>query len=81
MGGGLAQPAIRLAKLYLKENASEAGTQPDALKALEPYQKAEIGLRISVSKGKDYYRKRLQEAIDAQALARAQLADGSWRIA
>ena len=78
---GIAQPAIRLAKLYLKENAPEAGTQPDALKALELYQKAEIGLRISVSKGMDYYRKRLQEAIDGQALAREQLTDDSWRIA
>ena len=73
----IAQPAIRLAKLYLRENAEEAGLAPDALKALELYQKAEIGLRISVGKGLDYYRGRLQEAIEGQEAARAQLAEGN----
>ena len=72
----IAQPAIRLAKLYLRENAEEAGLAPDALKALELYQKAEIGLRISVGKGLDYYRGRLQEAIEGQEAARAQLGEG-----
>ena len=66
----VAQPAIRLARLYEEPNCEEAGLQPDPLKALSLYQQAEIGLRISVAKGAHYYERRLREAVEGQLRVR-----------
>ena len=66
----VAQPAIRLARLYEEPDCEEAGLQPDPLKALSLYQQAEIGLRISVAKGAHYYERRLREAVEGQLRVR-----------
>lgn len=69
-----AQPAIRLARLLIDPQATEAGIEFDPLQALSLYQQAEIGLRIDITEnGMTYYQKRLQEAIEGQAQARALL--------
>ncbi len=69
-----AQPAIRIARLLIDPQATEAGIEFDPLQALSLYQQAEIGLRIDITEnGMTYYQKRLQEAIEGQAQARALL--------
>lgn len=66
------QPAIRIAPLLLSVD-SQYEIEYDPLKALQLYQTAEIGLRISIDKGLTYYEKRLQEAILGQETAREHL--------
>lgn len=71
-----AQPAFRLAEVFLSpEKSAQLGIESDPMLALQLFQTAEIGLRISVSKGLTYYKKRLQEAIEGQQKARAILDD------
>ncbi|WP_251197451.1 tetratricopeptide repeat protein [Anaerotardibacter muris] len=65
----VAQPAIRLAPLYL-EGSEEAKIDKDALHALRLYQDAEIGLRIDIKNGQIYYKDRLVQAIEGQERAR-----------
>ena len=69
-----AQPAIRIARLLIDPQAAKRGIEFDPLQALSLYQQAEIGLRIDITEnGMTYYQKRLQEAIEGQAQARALL--------
>lgn len=68
----VAQPAIRLAPLYL-DGSPEAKIDADPMYALTLYQKAEIGLRIDIKQGATYYRKRLCQAIEGQEKARLRL--------
>ena len=72
------QAAIRLAPLFLDAKSTELGIEPDALVALHLYQIAEIGLRISIDNGLDYYKKRLEQAIEGQAKAREALDNGDF---
>ena len=65
-----AQPAIRIAPLWLDIKSPIENVHFDPLSALKLYQVAEIGLRISIKNGLTYYKKRLQEAISGQARAR-----------
>lgn len=67
------QAAIRLAPLLLEVEGDVEGASFDPLRALKFYQIAEVGLRISIDKGLDYYRRRLDEAIEGQAKAREAL--------
>ena len=65
------QAAFRMAQVLVDRNAcAELGIEFDPLMALQLFQTAEIGLRISVQQGLTYYEKRLQEAIDGQQQAR-----------
>lgn len=64
-----AQPAIRLAPLYL-EGSDEAQVKADPLLALQLYQRAEIGLRIDIKDGLAYHGKRLKQAMEGQEKAR-----------
>lgn len=68
----VAQPAIRLAPLYL-EGSPEAKIDADPMYALHLYQQAEIGLRIDIKQGATYYTKRLKQAIEGQEKARLRL--------
>lgn len=68
----LAQPAIRLAPIYL-DGSQDCGIEPDALLALNLYQQAELGLRLDIADGQTYYAKRLIEAIEGQSKARRAL--------
>ena len=65
----LAQPAIRLAPLYLK-GSEEARIERDTMFALRLYQTAEIGLRVDINEGLAYYKKRLDQAVEGQEKAR-----------
>lgn len=65
----VAQPAIRLAPLYL-EGSEDAGIAPDPLLALQLFQRSEIGLRIDIKNGLTYYSRRLEQAIEGQEKAR-----------
>ncbi|MBY4797161.1 sel1 repeat family protein [Collinsella sp. AGMB00827] len=65
-----AQPALRIAKSLIDEYALDAGLTGDPMRALTLFQKAEIGLRIDIANGMEYYRGRLQEAIEGQEKAR-----------
>ncbi len=65
------QPGIRIANAILSERCRDFGLVPDALRALELYQEAELGLRESLDRGLEYYRPRLAEAIAGQSKARA----------
>lgn len=65
-----AQPAARIAKLLMDPDCAKWDIDPDPLRALSLYQKAEIGLRLSISHGAIYYRKRLQEVVEGQGWAR-----------
>ena len=65
------QAAFRIAQMLVDRGAcAELGIEFDPLMALQLFQTAEIGLRISVQQGLTYYEKRLQEAIDGQQKAR-----------
>lgn len=64
-----AQPAIRLAPLYL-DGSKEASIESDPFLALQLYQRAEIGLRLDIKEGLTYYQKRLIQAIEGQEKAR-----------
>ncbi len=66
----IAQPAIRIAQLLISEDCEQAKATPDPTRALMLFQQAEIGLRIDIANGQDYYRKRLLEAIEGQQIAR-----------
>lgn len=68
----VAQPAIRLAPLYL-DGSPEAKIDADPMYALTLYQQAEIGLRIDIKQGASYYGKRLRQAIEGQEKARLRL--------
>lgn len=68
----VAQPAIRLAPIYL-EGSEDCGVEQNALLALDLYQKAEVGLRVDISDGLAYYAKRLEQAIEGQEKARQAL--------
>lgn len=68
----IAQPAIRLAPLYL-DGSEEAKIAADPVYALHLYQQAEIGLRIDINEGQTYYKKRLHQAIEGQEKARLRL--------
>ena len=68
-----AQPSIRIAQLLMSDDCEKAHVEPDTFRALVLFQQAEIGLRIDIAAGQTYYRKRLQEAIEGQAKARAML--------
>ena len=68
-----AQPSVRIAQLLISDDCEKAHVEPDAMRALALFQQAEIGLRIDIANGQTYYRKRLQEAIEGQAKARAML--------
>lgn len=66
-----AQPALRMAQVLVDPDKCEVvGIQADPLAALKLFQMAEIGLRQTIANGLDYYRKRLDEAIEGQAKAR-----------
>lgn len=65
------QAAFRMAQVLVDSAAcAELGIEFDPLMALQLFQTAEIGLRISVQQGLTYYEKRLQEAIEGQQRAR-----------
>lgn len=66
-----AQPAIRLADMLIDKGNGLYDIPYLPLRALELYQKAEIGLRISIRDGAYYYKKRLEEALAGQEKARA----------
>lgn len=70
-----AQPAIRIAQLLIGDDCEEAGLEPNPLQALMLFQQAEIGLRIDIEDGQLYYKKRLAEAIQGQAIARRLIDD------
>lgn len=72
----VAQPAILIAQLLMSDDCAEAGLEPDPLRALSLFQQAEIGLRIDIADGQEYYRKRLVEAIEGQQRARAMIEAG-----
>lgn len=72
----VAQPAIRIAQLLMSDDCAEAGLEPDPLRALSLFQQAEVGLRIDIADGQEYYRKRLVEAIEGQQQARAMIEAG-----
>lgn len=65
-----AQPAIRIARMLIDPDVSSCGIEPNPLRALALYQRAEIGLRIDIANGMTYYAKRLREAIEGQEKAR-----------
>lgn len=65
-----AQPAVRIAKMLIDPEGPSYGVEPDPLRALALFQKAEIGLRIDIADGQTYYVKRLQEALEGQLKAR-----------
>ncbi len=67
----VAQPALRIARMLIDPECESYGVAPDPLRALALYQKAEIGLRKDIANGQTYYQKRLLEAIEGQAKARA----------
>lgn len=65
------QAAFRIAQVLADEGTcAELGIEFDPLMALQLFQTAEVGLRISVQQGLTYYEKRLQQAIDGQQRAR-----------
>lgn len=68
----IAQPAIRLAPLYL-DGSEELEIEADPMYALRLFQQAEIGLRIDINEGQTYYEKRLRQAIEGQEKARLRL--------
>lgn len=68
-----AQPAIRLAKMYIDPEGPGYGVECDPLYALALFQRAEIGLRKDIANGQFYYKKRLVEAIEGQVAARQML--------
>ena len=68
-----AQPSVRIAKAIVNPSCEEWGEKYDPLRALALFQQAEIGLRIDISKGATYYRRRLTEAIEGQDLARQRI--------
>lgn len=75
-----AQAAIRIAPYYLDRDKSDyVEVERDVLYALRLYQEAEIGLRISIRNGFDYYEKRLEQAMDGQSKARAYMDDSFIR--
>lgn len=61
-----AQAAFRVAKIVGNPDCTDLGATFDPLRALQLYQVAEYGLRIDISNGLTYYRKRLSEAIEGQ---------------
>ena len=65
-----AQPAVPIAKMLIDPEGPSYGVEPDPLRALALFQKAEIGLRIDIADGQTYYVKRLQEVLDGQLKAR-----------
>lgn len=75
-----AQPAIRIAKMLIDPEGPSYGVEPNPLRALALFQQAEIGLRIDIAHGFTYYAKRLQEAVEGQAQARALLETGGWQL-
>ena len=70
-----AQPAIRIAQILIDPDCFEYDIDPDPLRALALFQRAEIGLRLDIADGQFYYKKRLQEAIEGQEIARAMVED------
>ena len=70
-----AQPSVRIAKAIVNPSCEEWGEEYDPLRALSLFQQAEIGLRIDISKGATYYRRRLTEAIEGQDLARQRIVE------
>lgn len=76
----VAQPAIRIAKMLIDPEGPSYGVEPNPLRALALFQQAEIGLRIDIAHGFTYYAKRLQEAVEGQAQARALLETGGWQL-
>ena len=66
-----AQPAIRIAQALIDPDCFEYDIDPDPLRALALFQRAEIGLRLDIADGQVYYQKRLREAIEGQEIARA----------
>lgn len=76
-----AQPAIRIARRLIDPSSVEWGIELDPLRALSLFQQAEVGLRIDIANGMHYYRKRLAEAIEGQARARAMLDENPVVIA
>lgn len=66
-----AQPALRMAQVLVDpEECKKLGVKHDPLMALQLFQTAEIGLRMSIANGLSYYERRLDEAIDGQKHAR-----------
>lgn len=66
-----AQPALRMAQVLVDgAQCEELGIAFDPITALQLFQKAEIGLRLSIANGLGYYAKRLDEAIEGQQVAR-----------
>ena len=70
-----AQPAIRIARILIDPDCFEYDIDPDPLRALALFQRAEIGLRLDIADGQFYYKKRLQEAIEGQEITRAMVED------
>lgn len=70
-----AQPAIRIAQILIDPDCFEYDIDPDPLRALALFQRAEIGLRLDIADGQVYYQKRLREAIEGQEIARAMVDD------
>lgn len=68
----VAQPAIRLAPLYL-DGSEELELEADPMYALRLFQQVEIGLRLDIKQGATYYEKRLRQAIEGQDKARLRL--------
>jgi TPR repeat protein len=68
-----AQAAVRIAPLLVDRANKQYEISYSPLRALQLYQEAEIGLRISIDNGLTYYSKRLQQAIEGQESARKQL--------
>ena len=73
----LSRRLSRLCESLRQSNPSceEWGEEYDPLRALSLFQQAEIGLRIDISKGATYYRRRLTEAIEGQDLARQRIVE------
>ena len=62
------EAVYKLGDMYSRE-------EYDPLRALSLFQQAEIGLRMDISKGATYYRRRLIEAIEGQDLARQRIVE------
>ena len=68
------QPAFHMAEAQMDPDAQDVyGCSFNPFTALTLYSQAEVGLRIAISNGMFYYKERLQQAIEGQAVARALL--------
>ncbi|MCD8317235.1 MAG: sel1 repeat family protein, partial [Eggerthellaceae bacterium] len=69
----LSHPALRIAKLLIDPEENLKSVDYNPLRALALFQQAEVGLRIEVANGYEYYKKQLQEVVRGQIIAREML--------